>query len=360
MSPSADFQLGFLSKLQRIFNEGEFVATYKYALIMSIADLCVDSGIHEEDQLLSFSDLGGKFITYYWQQCQPFLRQSGKGEVLFQSQGKQASVISSIRDFRTRFPRETINTLHNHAEFPSLLRKVITTIRNQPVRYIQNIAGARDPFIFEQQKGGLLLNPGVPYCFRRFHPLITKMARSQWIDHVRGISANASILGPSDDLEAFLFSASRQALGSLRTGLIKLRSNCLYCDRKVVDGGDVDHFVPFSLYPRDIAPNLVLAHASCNRSKSNNLASTEHLEQWLDFTSIHQDDLLEISQRAGIRFDLKGSVSITLWAYKNAFLSGGVAWRKNRDFVPVTNRDILLLESRFPQFTPPTTPLREG
>jgi hypothetical protein len=35
-------QLDFLGKLQRILNEGLFVASYKYALIRSIAELCVE------------------------------------------------------------------------------------------------------------------------------------------------------------------------------------------------------------------------------------------------------------------------------------------------------------------------------
>lgn len=347
MTPSADFQLGFLSKLQRIFSEGEFVATYKYALINSIADLCIDYGKNTGDpQLVLFKDLGKKFITYYWQQSQPFIAGSNEGAVLLQSHGRQASMLSAIRDFRGNFPKQTVNSAADHSKFPALLSKVINTIRVQPVKYLQNIAGAMDPFIFEPQPSGLILKPGVSFCFRRFHPLITQMARSQWIDHVRGISANARILGPSDDLEAFMFSTPRQALASLRAGLMKLQGQCFYCNRKISDGGDVDHFVPFSLYPRDMVPNFVLAHASCNRSKSNNLASIKHLENWLDFTSIHRNSLLEISQDAGVRFDHRGSLSVALWAYQNASSSGGVAWRSSGDFVTVTAQDVSLLQIR--------------
>ena len=345
MTPSADFQLGFLSKLQRIFNEGEFVSTYKYALINSIADLCINYGTDtDEPHLLPFRDLGKQFITYYWQQSQPFASCNTSGAIPLQSHGRQAAVVSAIRDFRKEFPKQTVNSAPAHPKFATLLSTVVSTVRTQPVKYLQNIAGAPDSFIYETHPSGLLLKPGVSFCFRRFHPLITQVARSQWIDHVRGISGNAEILGPSDDLEAFMFSTSRQALASLRTGLMKLQGRCFYCEQKLASGGDVDHFIPFSLYPRDMAPNFVLAHPKCNRSKSNNLASSKHLENWIEFTDINRVSILEISQDAGIRFDERASLSVALWAYQSAASSGGFSWRSRGDFVRVTEHDVSMLQ----------------
>ena len=42
--PSAEEQLAFIRKLRRLLDEGQFVATYKYALLHAIADLCVVRG----------------------------------------------------------------------------------------------------------------------------------------------------------------------------------------------------------------------------------------------------------------------------------------------------------------------------
>jgi len=345
--PSSDFQLSFLSKIQRIFNEGEFAATYKFALILGIADLCIDKTADcNESVFISFQELGGKFIAYYWQQSQPFARTGGEEQVLLQNHGRQAAIVSSIRAFREKYPRETINTAQHNRAFSGLLASVIRTIKEQPVKFIQNLAGGRDPFIFEEHKDGLLLRDGVAFCLRRFHPLVTQMARAQWVNHIRGIALNTRILGPSDDLESFLFSASRQALGLLREGLMDLRSKCFYCDGSLVRGGDIDHFIPFYLYPRDMVPNFVLAHASCNRSKSNKLASGEHLERWLDFSEQHRVDLAQISQIAGIRFEERGSLSVALWAYQNASSAGDVAWQEKQNFVQVLERDINLIQGR--------------
>ena len=38
-------QLAFLTKLQRLFSEGDFTATYKFALLMALADICVVSDV---------------------------------------------------------------------------------------------------------------------------------------------------------------------------------------------------------------------------------------------------------------------------------------------------------------------------
>jgi hypothetical protein len=44
MQPTSDEQIQFLVKLQRLLDEGLFVATYKFALLLSIADLCIEQG----------------------------------------------------------------------------------------------------------------------------------------------------------------------------------------------------------------------------------------------------------------------------------------------------------------------------
>lgn len=53
-------------------------------------------------------------------------------------------------------------------------------------------------------------------------------------------------------------------------------SKCLYCEQTLTSA-DVDHFILFSKYPRDLAHNFVLPHPSCKRSKPNTLAAGPHL-----------------------------------------------------------------------------------
>ena len=49
--PTAEEQLRFLTNLQRLLAEGQFVATYKYALLLALADIAVESGDYSGDSL---------------------------------------------------------------------------------------------------------------------------------------------------------------------------------------------------------------------------------------------------------------------------------------------------------------------
>jgi hypothetical protein len=44
MVPTAEEQVGFLLKVERLLGEGVFTATYKYALPWALADLSVELG----------------------------------------------------------------------------------------------------------------------------------------------------------------------------------------------------------------------------------------------------------------------------------------------------------------------------
>jgi hypothetical protein len=64
---------GIPKEIQRLFAEGVFSASYKYALLIAIADIAVESG-RDDDQPLTIPHrrLGAKFIGLYWQQSAPF------------------------------------------------------------------------------------------------------------------------------------------------------------------------------------------------------------------------------------------------------------------------------------------------
>ncbi len=64
-APSPQAQLDFLQNLQRLLGEGTFTATYKYALLLALADVCVERG---EDTAATFQVqtawLAEKFVAY--------------------------------------------------------------------------------------------------------------------------------------------------------------------------------------------------------------------------------------------------------------------------------------------------------
>lgn len=65
--PAAEEQLKFITNIQRILDEGSFVATYKFALIMSLANYAVKNGDDSGEPVqLTTRDLAESFAEYYW------------------------------------------------------------------------------------------------------------------------------------------------------------------------------------------------------------------------------------------------------------------------------------------------------
>lgn len=337
--PSADVQLAFLAKLQRLFAEGDFTATYKFALLISLADLAVELGADNGASLsLSNRQIADRFVYLYWRHASPY----GTGRagttpgVLVQNIGAQASVLTAITDFRQSTDEASLQRARNLRGYSSLLTKVAATVSAQPLTYLQNFGGSSDSFIFERDgRGRILLNPGVAYCLRRFYPLVQQLSRTHWVDHIKNNRRNHEVLGDSGDLEDFLFSTSRQSLAIIATGLRKLDGDqCFYCGQPLKEA-DVDHYVPFSLYPRDLAHNFVLAHPGCNRSKSDTLAARPHLEQWLERLVKHADALQDIGACAGVAADTSTSQRVAAWGYSSAHQSGGRAWLCAAQYEPI-------------------------
>ena len=328
--PSAEAQLVFLGKLQRIFTEGDFTATYKFALLMALADLAVELGADDGEELMvSIRQIAERFIQMYWRQALPYGtgRASTSPGVLAQSNGVQAAVVSAITAFRTRHGAATPQLARALPEYRALLGSVAQTVSAQPLNYLQNFGGLSDAFLYERAEAGkVMLKPGVAYCLRRFQPLVQQLARSHWVEHIKRNRRNAGILGQADDLEDFLFAASRQSLLAISQGLHKVDgAKCFYCAQALKEA-DVDHFVPFSHYPRDLAHNFVLAHPTCNRSRSDTLAGGPHLERWLSRIDRHADAISDIAMTAGMLADAQVSLKIAAWGYTAAIARGGSGW----------------------------------
>ncbi len=343
--PSADEQLVFLSTLQRLFAEGDFAATYKYALLMALADLAVESGRDDGDSLhLSNHQIAERFIQLYWGHTVPYGGTNGEDVgVLCQNNGTQAAVISGIVDFRLRQGVNTHAQARRQATYPALVKKVANTVSAQPLKYMQNLGGGTEMFLYTRHSGGISLLPGVSYCLRRFYPLIQQLCRHHWIDHIKRNKRNATLIG-ADDLESFLFETPRQSLVVIAKGLKKIEGErCFYCGHRLSSEVDVDHYIPFSLYPRDLAHNFVLSHPSCNRSKSATLAGKDHLARWIRRLEQHNDALSELGMEAGASTDAYTCLQVAAWGYNGAYETRSHAWISANRYELVTTDFISLL-----------------
>jgi 5-methylcytosine-specific restriction endonuclease McrA len=347
--PDAEAQLAFLRHLQRLFEEGDFTATYKYALLMALVELAVERGDDSGAPLeLHMREIAEKFARIYWPQTAPYLGGGSKSRpaVLVQNLGAQAAVVNVLATLRAAGASSLVQARRLPA-WPKVIGKIASVVREMPVRYLQNLGGEAVFFLFEPPKprGPLVLLPGVSYHLRRFQGFVQQMSKSGWLNHVRSNNRNIPILGQVDDLETFMFGSSRQSLQRVAEALRYIDgSRCFYCGNPLSGAGEVDHFVAWAQYPRDTGHNFVLAHSGCNRSKRDALAAMPHLERWVDRNERRGADIEVEMARLGLVSDWGTSKSIAHWAYSQGLDLGAYAWLEGKTFIPVDAQCAGLLE----------------
>lgn len=291
-APSPEAQVEFLGNLQRLLDEGQFVATYKYALLTALSDLSVELGNDSGDPLpVEVDRIAEKFIEYYWRQVRPY-----RGDVLHQNTGQQAGILRHLIDAQDNFGPKLSGFRKHGAQYEGLRWQVARVVREMPLWKLQTVAGSTLPFLYEapEIRGTIVLKPGVAYCFRAFHGLIRRLLRTEWLGYIRGHRANLSIVGDTHDLDAFLFGSEREGLEDLAEILEAIQHReCFYCRSRVQGEIDIDHFIPWSRYPVDLGHNFVMAHRRCNQAKRDHLAAPVHLERWIARNDRHRNELEE-------------------------------------------------------------------
>ncbi len=322
-------ELEFLRKLQRLLAEGDFVATYKFALLNALADLSLERDPAPDGSLrVPVSVIAEKFIEYYWPQARPFRAVDGRGFVLVQSTGRQAAVINTIaaaQNAHATLPAARAAKLRWH----TLVTRVAGTIVAMPLWKLQTVGGERDEFLYAQadfENDAIRLLPGVPAAFRALYGLVLDAVRGAWLRQITNIDANRALLGNSD-LASFLFGSERASLDGFR-GVLRDHQDgrCLYCRKELRGASCVDHFIAWSRYPVDLGHNLVLAHDVCNAHKRDFLAYPAHLERWQES---HLERATELAQRfdsLALPHDGERSRAVAWWAYEQGEAAGAHAW----------------------------------
>jgi hypothetical protein len=165
----------FLLNLQRLLGEGSFVATYKYALLMALADLSIECSDSESSQEISTRQIAEKFVEYYWRQTNPFVSRKEEGEgILKQNTGRQAAILNLISRARIEANGSLARAKQKTKAWCKLVEKVETIIKVMPLWKLQTIGREEVPFLYENTKFGnaIKLLPNVAYHFRIFHELI--------------------------------------------------------------------------------------------------------------------------------------------------------------------------------------------
>lgn len=332
---SAEEQIRFLLYIQRLLAEGQFTSTYKFALLLSIANLCVEKDFAPEDPVqINSHELAEHFINIYWRQAIPF----NDDAVLKQNTGQQAAIINYIIETRKITDGSLSKLKTNRKLWSKLITKVASTIVKMPLWKLQNLGGESINYLYDESRSRrtITLKPGIGFCFRLFHGLVTELVQSAWLQFVSRQQANRKIPGVSSDLESFMFGSDRSILGKFAPILRDFQKDtCFYCTGRLRDDDpepEVDHFIPWSRYNLDLGHNFVLAHRACNLDKLDRLAGMDYLKRWADRNEADGEELGSEFQNQGLIYDLPKTIQVARFAYEQAEISCSNVWlgRKNR------------------------------
>jgi 5-methylcytosine-specific restriction endonuclease McrA len=329
---SADFQLDFISYLQRLLSEGDFVATYKFALLNALSDICIESNNDNEDECasleISVDELAEKFIELYWKHSLPFGVDNGESNVLLQNSGKQAALISQLNEYRNT-GISSLSKLKGSEHWKGLISKTKRTIKEGPLWRLQILSRHEYSFLYgHTQTNAIILKQGVSYCFRRFYDLVVSISRNHWLQKIREIPANQDAIGGQGDLEQFLFGTTRNALTKIKPFFFEIQKGmCFYCESTINENlGEMDHFIPWSKYPNDLGHNFVLSCEKCNGSKSDHLASVVHYKKWIKQNlEEHEQGISSVISDYFI-CEAARSEAIAGWSYDVAKQNGSYFW----------------------------------
>mgnify|MGYP006289261905 CR=1 FL=1 len=307
-----DGPIALAEKVLTLLDEGTFVATYKYAVLLGLIDLCMEntSRTGEAPEMVTTRPLAEKVLEIYWPQSVPFhVEQFAEPTVLTQNRGApdtQAAILREIIAFRRERAPDPSAPLPRARKaapeaFDDLVQSVEWKLIQMPLPRVQYFGQTHDEFLYSidwnrdvrmgavsaYQRGEespfdnrIHLQPNVGEQLVLLNGLLRPLIHRQWAAMV----AQMNELEESR-LEEFLFGARRIPLDPVRSGLRELQDDrCFYCEDRLGNSGgrrpEVDHFIPWSRYPNNAIENLVVAHERCNSRKRDFLAAPEHLGRW--------------------------------------------------------------------------------
>jgi len=327
----SDDVITFAERVMALLEEGSFNATYKYAVLLGIMDVCMEqtSTTGAPPAFITTRQLAERVASLYWGQTLPFEVEHKNARELRQNKGGQAEIVKEIITYQTRHSLRPSSTFARAQSvdakaYQKFMHKVEWKLIEMPLPKLQRIAGHYSPFIyqinwtddppkstvFQRDKSyvngfdnHLHLMPNVGQYFATLNSLLRPLIYRQWAAMVAKINS-------LDDarLEAHLFGADRISTKRTHAVLQEIQENrCFFCHDRLNNNFDVDHFIPWTRYPNNCLENLVLAHRQCNGSKRHYLAAELHLDSWL---LRFKDD--------GLRSDLENAAQAIAWESRMA------------------------------------------
>jgi hypothetical protein len=343
--------IAFAEKLLTVLDEGRKTATYKCAVLIGLMDLCLErsSTTGAPPRSIPTRSLAEKVIELYWSHVREFPGTSPA--VLKQNSGRrQTEILQAIERFVTRVvgsPAVTLARARREAPdgYEKLVRDVEWKLAEMPLPKLQRVGCVATEFLYRiaWDDGVTRREFTAPGCDRSIHfvgeagdhlvrlsGLLRPVIQSEWARLVARFNPETV---PEAQLEKFLFGIDRASTAAIRGDLEELQTGrCFYCDSRLSDAFEVDHFIPWSRHPDNGLDNLVAADRGCNAAKRDHLASADHVARWLERTALHKADLGAIAERNKWERQPDRTVSAARSIYLR-LPSDAMLWSSPRSFV---------------------------
>ena len=309
MADRSQMAIGLAEQVLAVLEDGKFSATYKYAVILALTDLCIEQG-SPDDQPPAFTtrQVARRVLDIYWSHSREFPK---KG-VLRQSSSGVHRIVKWVDAFRRRSGIDDIvplRSVEGKPGFQALLDKVEAKLIEDPIPRLQVLQGRPLRFLYQcpwtlpidrkivqrmvhEGRGPanvLQLEPGVAEGLIRLNGVLRPLIQREWARRV----AQLNHFREAEVLE-FLFDSPRLSTSRLQRHLRTVQaSRCFFCDRPLDGEVHVDHFLPRARYADDSIDNLVLSDSTCNTAKRALLPSLGHVRKWAArFDNPHLDAIV--------------------------------------------------------------------
>jgi 5-methylcytosine-specific restriction endonuclease McrA len=349
--------IAFAERLLGVLAEGRFTATYKYAVLSALMDLCLEHSTRTgaAPGSVTTRQLAEKVLDLYWPHTVPW-QAPGAGPLKQNRQG-QAEIVSLIRRFREAHAPDASATLararaHAPRRFEGLVRQVEWKLVEMPLPRLQAIGDRHDAFIYRiswterirrrefedpERFDNLIRFVGdAGDHLVRLAGLLRPLIQREWT----ALVARFNRL-PDAELEQFLFGLDRASLTAVREPLRELSGGrCFYCEDRLRTRFEIDHFIPWARYPDNGLENLVVADPDCNRHKQDHLAADAHVEKWLGRAEAQAHALASLSEAIHWERNAARSLGVGRSIYLRLPASA-MLWRLGREFVPADRPRLL-------------------
>jgi hypothetical protein len=153
--PDPRSAIAFAERVLELLDEGRYTATYKYAVLLALIDVCLErtqtSGA--PPQAITTRQMAEKIVEIYWPHSIPFAGQAPPN-LLRQNAGGQAEIVTAIVRFRSKCtPDPSVPRWQSRLAAPKaydrLVRQIEWKLIEMPLPRLQVMGQFHQPFIYD-------------------------------------------------------------------------------------------------------------------------------------------------------------------------------------------------------------------